>query len=265
MAPDDNPINSRCRLCAGETEEVFRKRVLKKYEVAYYRCQACGSIQTERPYWLDDAYAASNLAAADTGAVARNLSCQAVMFVITRLLRIPESARILDFGGGNGLLCRLLRDCGFDAHVSDASASNDFAQGFEDDRSNYDTICAFEVAEHFVEPRKDMANILGRSAFLCVIGTETYRGQDPDWWYFIPASGQHIFFYSPRGLGELGAAFGYSYAGFGNIHLLLKRPLGKVEKVLLRFGLKERVLRCVRAYLSYSLTYKYAARDAGIQ
>jgi hypothetical protein len=44
-----------------------------------------------------------------------------------------RTARILDFGGGNGLLCRLLRDLDFDVRRFDSHAANHFAQNFEDD------------------------------------------------------------------------------------------------------------------------------------
>jgi hypothetical protein len=257
-------LMSRCRLCQEAAEEVFRTKVLRKYDVAYYRCAGCGSVQTEAPYWLEEAYSSSNLAAADTGAVARNLNCQAAVFAVTRILRVPRRASILDYGGGNGLLCRLLRDCGFDAYVSDLSAVNDFAQGFDDKKAAYDVICAFEVAEHFANPRSDMTKILGRSAPLCIIGTEVYHGQSADWWYLSPASGQHVFFYSREGLAKLGAMFGYAYVGVGSVHLFLNRSIGTIERSLLRFMLPEARLRWVRAYLSYSLTYAYAAKDAGI-
>src|SRR6476661_2556369 len=43
-----------------------------------------------------------------------------------------RTARILDFGGGNGHLCRLLRDLDFDARRFDSHAANHFAQNFED-------------------------------------------------------------------------------------------------------------------------------------
>ena len=55
-----------CRLCAGTVEPAFRKRVLERYSVTFFRCLTCESLQTERPYWLAEAYQ-SALAGSDTG------------------------------------------------------------------------------------------------------------------------------------------------------------------------------------------------------
>ena len=30
--------------------------ILKKYKVNYWRCQNCGFIETDTPYWLDESY-----------------------------------------------------------------------------------------------------------------------------------------------------------------------------------------------------------------
>ncbi len=131
-----------CRLCNGEAEPAFTRLVLKKYDVAYFRCRQCGSLQTEMPYWLEEAYSTGNLVDTDTGAVLRNLNSQAVIFAATKILGLPPTSSIVDIGGGVGMLTRLLRDQGFDARWSDAYASNNMARGFDDDGSDADIVCS---------------------------------------------------------------------------------------------------------------------------
>ena len=60
-----------CRLCGHATRYLFVQRVLHKHDVCYFRCDICDLIQSEAPYWLDDAYK-SAMATMDTGAIARN-------------------------------------------------------------------------------------------------------------------------------------------------------------------------------------------------
>ena len=58
---NNNKNSMYCRLCSGETSFVFNHKVLNKFDVKYYRCSNCESLQTEKPYWLDEAYEKSNL------------------------------------------------------------------------------------------------------------------------------------------------------------------------------------------------------------
>ena len=57
----ENKTNFNCRLCDNETEYFFKKKILKKFYVNYFICSNCNSLQTEKPYWLKEAYSSSNL------------------------------------------------------------------------------------------------------------------------------------------------------------------------------------------------------------
>jgi hypothetical protein len=52
----------------------------------------------------------------DTGRAQRNLSDLAVCFFVSKLYKLKN---IIDFGGGDGLLCRFLRDYGLNCFVKD--------------------------------------------------------------------------------------------------------------------------------------------------
>lgn len=250
-----------CRLCNGAAEHIFSCRVLQKYDVAYFRCNHCGSAQTERPYWLEEAYSKGNLADIDTGPVWRSLNSQAVIFAAARVLGLPKNAAIVDFGGGSGLLTRLLRDQGFNARWSDKYARNELASGFNDTGGQADIVCCFEVAEHLVDPLLDLAPMFQRDAQLIIIGTQTYRGQTSEWWYVSPQTGQHVFFYSDRGMAYIAQHFGYHYVHISSIHFFSKLAMSKMQGRVLWRLISPTGLKFVRAWLAFRLSAKFAWRD----
>src|SRR6185437_5471048 len=135
-----------CRLCGGACRYAFSKTVIGKYRVAFYLCGSCGSMQSEKPYWLDEAYSDPSLMI-DPGAAQRVLDCLALADAVMRLFGCRTA---LDYGGGAGLLCRLLRDSGRDAYWYDGYTPPSYANGFAGSPdSHYDLVTAFEVVEHF--------------------------------------------------------------------------------------------------------------------
>jgi hypothetical protein len=257
MTLDDD----RCRLCHGTTHVHFTGQVLNKYHCRYLLCEACGSLQAQEPYWLEEAYSSNSIAHSDTGVFLRGINNLSLIYVASLILRMPKRSRVLDFGGGTGLLCRMLRDIGFDARLSDQYARNEIARGFDDRGEQPDIMCSFEVAEHFPDPRAGMAAILGRNAAVCIVGTEIYRGQGKDWWYVSPLSGQHVFFYSNAGMQILADQYGYVYERVGSMHFFLKIPLTRWQSSLLWRMVSRGVLRWVRTYLMLRLSHRFAEAD----
>jgi len=101
--------------------------ILNKYDVAYYICPNCGFIQTENPYWLEESYSKA-IATADTGIMSRNLQNAPDLLFFMRFI---NGANFLDFGGGHGILTRIMRDYGYNFYHYDKYAENLFANGFE--------------------------------------------------------------------------------------------------------------------------------------
>ena len=235
--PSVKTTSVNCRICNASAPFFGEAEVLKKYRVQYFRCQECGFIQTEEPYWLDEAYS-SAIAGQDVGIMSRNLiNCEVTSGVLNLLF--PDSDNGVDFGGGHGVFVRLMRDRGFRFHWSDLHATNDYARGFESvDGARYDFLTAFEVLEHLTNPIEELSKLMSVSdnvlVSTCLVPEPTPRIQD--WWYFVPTSGQHISFYTEKSLHFLAMRFNRFLLSAGPYHLFTRTP-----KSSILFGLLTRL------------------------
>src|SRR5258708_7007906 len=110
-------MRDNCRLCGAETDRSFTATILNKHCVGFNKCQDCGSLQVDQPYWLEETYGTANILSLDIGAANRALSSFGLTYLISKILNVR--GQVLDFGGGDGLLTRLLRDIGIDAYCFD--------------------------------------------------------------------------------------------------------------------------------------------------
>lgn len=236
--PARDAAESLCRLCGEAAGFEFRATVLGRHDVAYYRCSACGFVQSEEPYWLDEAYAHA-ISSVDTGIMSRNLQLMRITAVLLRLLHMQDGV-FLDYGGGHGVFTRLMRDHGFDFRWSDTYAENLFAMGFEGDpERSYEGVTAFEVLEHLHRPRAFFDRILGgMQPPLFLASTEILSEPvDRDWHYFHFSTGQHIAFYQKRTLMGLASAYGYRYIGLAGLHLFSRLSVSdRVLWLMLRYA-----------------------------
>lgn len=242
--PSDIPA-IECRLCGAVADFRFNKRILGWRETAYFECRNCGSLETEAPDWLEEAYDRER-PSADTGAAQRILDSYALVSAIAWILK-PH--RILDWGGGTGLLCRLLRDDGWDAYTSDRYAAQTFACGFTAPADVADFVTLFEVAEHLSNPRQEFAELFGELPAAVLVSTELYEDQDDRWWYLGPEHGQHVFFYSPKAMTLTARAAGYEVAFGRGFSLFTRKPLSLSQRGALNLFSRRRVLRFLRALL----------------
>ena len=150
------------RLTAGNTQYLFTATVLNKYPVKYYRCVDTGCIQTEDPYWLEEAYA-SAITALDIGLLLRNYRLSDAIEKIIGEHFNPDE-RFLDYAGGYGILTRLMRDKGYDFCHTDKSCQNLFARYFDladlPASSRFELATAIELFEHLADTLAECAAIL---------------------------------------------------------------------------------------------------------
>ena len=198
-----------------------------QHQARYYECGACHALQIPDVPWLAAAYrheGAGHACDRDTGRLRRCFSASWYLFVLKSVGVVPSSARLLDWGGGHGLLSRMLRDVGIDAwsydpHVPVPLFSAD--QALSDDEAvegSFDVVTAFEVLEHLVDPvgtAGSIRRILAPGATV-VVSTGVYRsGQhDESWHYLAVEGGQHITFWSEAALGHLGSLLGKASVGY---------------------------------------------------
>jgi hypothetical protein len=252
-----------CRACGGATEVVFETTIMGRYSVNFLKCQVCESLQPQSPFWIDESYTAA-IAATDTGAMVRNLQCHAAVYAVAAICQVR--GRFLDSGGGAGVLCRLLRDHGFDAHLADKYADPVFARAFsipidECRAGDFALVSAVEVLEHFEDPAGEIDRLFALRPDVIVATTQLYRGEGRDWWYLSTQTGQHIFFYSEKCLELLARKHGFYYLGADWIHVFSAKPLGLVRRVALRVLLSNAGLGVVRLWLAANMRGRFANRD----
>jgi len=248
----DSRTEEACRLCGGGTMPAFSAKILDRYQVPFYVCGTCGSLQSETPYWLDEAYQDA-IVATDTGAVRRSVICHTAIACIATILK--ARGRVLDFGGGTGLLCRLLRDRGFDAYVSDKYAEPVYAREFvlnlkEVVPGSIGLLSAIEVFEHCAHPAREIGQLFAVRPQVLVATTVPYRGEKADWWYIGARAGQHVFFFSPAGLRMLAEQHGYHYVGVRDFHVFSRAPISGARRLALQLLLSKWGLRAASVWMT---------------
>jgi len=238
-------INNICKICGEQTNFIFSKTVLQKYEVNYFECLSCAFVQTEVPYWLEEAYK-NSINNSDIGLLSRNIffSVLTSNFINTCLDR---NKLYLDYAGGYGIFVRLMRDLGFDFYWNDLYTPNIFAKGFEYNNvlDNFEAVTIFEAFEHFSNPIEETKKLFAMTDTL-IFSTCLRPQKKTDlekWWYLSPHHGQHISFYSKKSLEYLGFQNGCKFITNGvDFHVLTKRNIG-----YLRFSLS--TYRIMRKFL----------------
>lgn len=218
-----------CKICNKPAQERFRHLVLNKYEVKYYYCSDCIFLQTEEPYWLEEAYA-KPIDDSDTGYVSRNIYlARRTLTFFFALFSLKKT--FLDYAGGYGILTRLMRDYGLDFLWSDLYTKNLFAPGFEYHNQKIEALTCFECFEHFVSPVIDLEKLLkiSENIFFSTRLLPTPLPPPEAWDYYGFKHGQHLSFYSSQTLSILAIKNNLNYYSDGkNLHLFTTKKISNL-------------------------------------
>ena len=256
----------KCKICSQNIENIFSKKVLMKYDVSYFRCSKCFFIQTENPYWLEEAYQLGAIGALDVGILSRNLMfVNKTKTIIEKLFSNLDGFRGLDFGGGNGIFVRMMRDIGFNFYLQDLYAENLFARYFEYTdlplNSKYNILTAFEVLEHLTNPIEEIKKMFNFSDIF-LFSTELVPSNEiseiEKWWYIVPEGGQHISFYNKLTFQQIESLLNvYYYTDNNNLHILSKNVISKnpfedTKKIKNRFIIKRFINKIVNKFNNFN-------------
>jgi len=229
-----------CKVCSG-ISIYFDESVVLNYNAKYLMCKNCGSIQIHEPHWIEEAHgdAIANL---DVGLVSRTLVAGRLILTFLRFQR-SKNIEGVDWGGGTGLLTRMLRDCGLNVFSYDKYATQYLAHGFIINQNSLSKpmtfISAIECFEHLVNPLIDLGEAAKNKSYM-ILTTETtpnpsVKPSSKNWWYYMPETGQHITFASSKGIKIFGELLEFpNYLRVGDMHFFSKNKITLMNKVVMR-------------------------------
>jgi len=235
--PITGPPPTQCKICQGPSplfgavdfhksciEAQGQRLPLSGQPIYYRRCQQCAFTFTDAfdawtPLDFQRNIYNHDYIAVDPDFVevrpAGNARVVAATFQASR-----ASMKILDYGGGSGLLAQRLRDQEFSATTYDP-----FSSFNEMPPETFDLITCFEVMEHLPSPKETVTTMVamlkerGAIFFSTLVQPTSFEKTGLSWWYAAPRNG-HISLYSSKSLVHLFALHGMKVASFSeNIHI----------------------------------------------
>jgi hypothetical protein len=212
-------MSRACKICGSGTRVAFSKKILGRYEGVYHKCDDCGFLQLFEHDWLSEAYE-GGAESLDTGLLTRNVNNAAKVASLLSILPKHGEPRYLDYGGGYGILVRLMRDRGYDFSLYDPYGKGLFVRGLRDplaEGRSYRLITAFEVAEHLPDPVSAF-RLMYAMGYGIFFSTELQPADQrllSEWWYLSTGTGQHLSFYTREALSRIASVIGARYVTDG--------------------------------------------------
>lgn len=216
----------QCKICASPALLVKTLKVRQKYDAEYYLCDHCSFMFVGNHTWLAEAYE-KPINITDTGYVLRNVFLSRKSLLLFLFL-FGKDETYLDYGGGYGILTRLMRDYGLDFLWDDHYTENLFANGFEYKQEKIKAQTCFECFEHLPDPLAEIEKMLAisKNIFFSTVLLPDNVPPTEDWEYYGLNHGQHVAFYSKKTLGIIAEKYGLHYSTDGvNLHLFSEKKV----------------------------------------
>jgi hypothetical protein len=129
-------------------------------------------------------------------------------------------SRHLDFGGGNGLMSKMLREKGWDSTSYDPFVNTDVKL---EDLGKFDFITAFEIFEHVSDVHgliQSLTRLMHPQSVVLfstlISDTDIHINQRLNWWYASPRNG-HISLFSKKSLALLAGSVNLQCGSFNSV------------------------------------------------
>ena len=224
-----------CAVCSGSTKFLFSYEVRGEHQASLHECLNCRFTYIANPHWLDDSFS-SELNDLDIGSVDRCLVLADFVEVLIRSMKSSKS-RFLDWGGGYGLLSRIMRDRGLDFVSHDIYTRPLFVESSSNSNSEtFELITMSEVALHLVDPVPVFTKIMESTDVLVFTAVIAPTVTPNDWWYLMPDTGQHVAIYHEETLQALAEKLGVQLTSDGRFfHVLHRKSLGVKSRLIINY------------------------------
>ncbi len=197
--------------------------------VYYRRCRNCGFLFTDAfDDWSEQEFKIhiynDDYLAFDPNYVTARPTGNAGL-VATLWAQHKHAIRVLDFGGGNDVLCSALRASGFREAVTYDPMVPEHA-GKPDGK--FDLVTCFETLEHLPDPVAGIGKMIeclaepGAVFYSTLTQPTDFDTLGMSWWYVGPRNG-HVSIFSKQALALAWARHGYRNASLNdNIHLAFR-------------------------------------------
>jgi len=253
----------RCPICGSAALELFEMVLRGSVATALHRCSGCEFTFFPDPDWLQGSFG-SQLNRLDVGAVAR---CESMANLILGLLPVVKKLisdhKILDWGGGDGLLTRMLRDRGINCYWEDPYCEERYAwPAIAKPDDTFDLVLAVEVFLHIPDPLPVLRQLLDRADVVIFTAVRPPQDLNQDWWYLMPRTGQHVSFFPQvccERLARLTNSHYYSDGRF--VHAFTRRPLSFTARMRISSRTIAAVVALVRLLVAYARLLRHHSRS----
>lgn len=235
-----------CPICRAQANSAFTVCIRNGQNEPLFRCSNCSFYFFTEPDELAQSFS-EELNELDLGSVAR---CHFVADFMTAVFpRRRSGYTALDWGGGDGLLTRLLRERGINCLWYDPFVKPRFVgAAIYEPSSRVDVTVVSEVFLHLTDPVSVLRLLLSQSEVVIMTAVVPPKKLTAQWWYLMPETGQHVSFYPPPALEALATQTGSRLYTDGRFfHVFSRRKLSFTTRMLIKI----RPLAYGRAYIQH--------------